>query len=114
MQSGWRYTPSAAWLPCTHFRRVNERSLLLAGCPNTLYHSVHSKIFTLPDSCLLYPAHDYTGQTVTTVQEEKRLNPRLTKNEAEFVKIMNNLNLRKPAQIDIAVPANLKCGIQDV
>ncbi|XP_075462547.1 persulfide dioxygenase ETHE1, mitochondrial [Ascaphus truei] len=84
------------------------------GCPNTLYHSVHSKIFTLPDSCLLYPAHDYTGQTVTTVQEEKRLNPRLTKNEAEFVKIMNNLNLRKPAQIDIAVPANLKCGIQDV
>lgn len=83
------------------------------GCPNTLYHSVHSKIFSLPDSCHLYPAHDYKGQTVTTVDEEKRLNPRLTKSEAEFVKIMNNLNLPKPGQIDIAVPANLKCGIQD-
>ncbi|XP_053547184.1 persulfide dioxygenase ETHE1, mitochondrial [Bombina bombina] len=83
------------------------------GCPSTLYHSVHSKIFTLPDSCFLYPAHDYTGQTVTTVEEEKRLNPRLTKSEAEFVNIMNNLNLPRPAQIDIAVPANLKCGIQD-
>ncbi|KAM4650516.1 persulfide dioxygenase ETHE1, mitochondrial [Discoglossus pictus] len=83
------------------------------GCPNTLYNSVHSKIFTLPDSCLLYPAHDYTGQTVSSVEEEKRLNPRLTKSEAEFVKIMNNLNLARPAQIDIAVPANLKCGIQD-
>ncbi|XP_044130901.1 persulfide dioxygenase ETHE1, mitochondrial-like [Bufo gargarizans] len=83
------------------------------GCPSTLYHSVHSKIFTLPDSCTLYPAHDYMGQTVTTVEEEKRLNPRLTKSEAEFVNIMNNLNLPKPKQIDIAVPANLKCGIQD-
>ncbi|XP_071969918.1 persulfide dioxygenase ETHE1, mitochondrial-like [Engystomops pustulosus] len=83
------------------------------GCPNTLYRSVHSKIFTLPDSCHLYPAHDYTGQAVTTVEEEKRLNPRLTKSEAEFVQIMNNLNLPKPKQIDIAVPANLKCGVQD-
>ncbi|XP_056399154.1 persulfide dioxygenase ETHE1, mitochondrial-like isoform X2 [Hyla sarda] len=83
------------------------------GCPKALYQAVHSKIFTLPDSCHLYPAHDYTGQTVTTVEEEKRLNPRLTKTEAEFVEIMNNLNLPRPGQIDIAVPANLKCGIQD-
>ncbi|KAG9470811.1 persulfide dioxygenase ETHE1, mitochondrial [Eleutherodactylus coqui] len=83
------------------------------GCPKTLYKSVHSQIFTLPDSCHLYPAHDYTGQMVTTVEEEKRLNPRLTKSEAEFAKIMNNLNLPRPKQIDIAVPANLKCGIQD-
>ncbi|KAM4703976.1 persulfide dioxygenase ETHE1, mitochondrial [Rhinophrynus dorsalis] len=83
------------------------------GCAKTLYHSVHTKIFSLPENCLLYPAHDYTGQTVTSVDEEKRLNPRLTKSEEEFVKIMNNLNLPKPKQIDIAVPANLKCGIQD-
>ncbi|KAM8927250.1 persulfide dioxygenase ETHE1, mitochondrial [Pelodytes ibericus] len=97
-------------------------ALLIRGCgrtdfqqgnPSILYHSVHSKIFSLPDSCLLYPAHDYTGQTVTSVEEEKRLNPRLTKNEEEFVNIMKNLNLKRPAQIDIAVPANLKCGIQD-
>ncbi|KAG8433806.1 hypothetical protein GDO86_012248 [Hymenochirus boettgeri] len=83
------------------------------GCPKTLYHSVHTKILSLPEDCSLYPGHDYTGQTVTTVHEEKHLNPRLTKSEEEFVKIMNNLNLPKPKQIDIAVPANLKCGIQD-
>ncbi|XP_069598625.1 persulfide dioxygenase ETHE1, mitochondrial [Ranitomeya imitator] len=83
------------------------------GCPNTLYQSVHGKIFTLPDSCFLYPGHDYTGQSVTTVEEEKRLNPRLSKSKEEFVNIMNNLNLPRPKQIDVAVPANLKCGIQD-
>ncbi|XP_043936472.1 persulfide dioxygenase ETHE1, mitochondrial [Protopterus annectens] len=84
------------------------------GCPKTLYQSVHKKIFTLPNSCLLYPGHDYTGQTVTTVEEEKSLNPRLTKTLEEFESIMNNLNLPRPKQIDFAVPANLKCGVQDV
>ncbi|XP_072409688.1 persulfide dioxygenase ETHE1, mitochondrial isoform X2 [Chiloscyllium punctatum] len=97
-------------------------ALLIRGCgrtdfqqgdPEALYHSVHQKIFTLPPDCLLYPAHDYTGQTVTTVEEERRLNPRLTKPLREFVSLMNNLKLPKPAQIDIAVPANLRCGIQD-
>ncbi|XP_069496955.1 persulfide dioxygenase ETHE1, mitochondrial [Ambystoma mexicanum] len=83
------------------------------GCPRTLYNSVHSKILSLPEHCLLYPAHDYTGQSVSSVKEEKQLNPRLTKSVEEFVKIMDGLNLPKPSQIDIAVPANLKCGIQD-
>ncbi|XP_041032712.1 persulfide dioxygenase ETHE1, mitochondrial isoform X2 [Carcharodon carcharias] len=83
------------------------------GCPKTLYSSVHGKILTLPGDCLLYPAHDYTGRTVTTVDEERRLNPRFTKPLADFIELMNNLNLPKPAQIDIAVPANLRCGIQD-
>nr|XP_060639707.1 persulfide dioxygenase ETHE1, mitochondrial [Anolis sagrei ordinatus] len=84
------------------------------GCPNTLYRSVHEKIFTLPGDCLIYPAHDYTGQTVSTVEEERTLNPRLTLPREAFVELMNNLNLPKPKQIDFAVPANLKCGIQDV
>ncbi|XP_059497357.1 persulfide dioxygenase ETHE1, mitochondrial-like isoform X2 [Stegostoma tigrinum] len=53
------------------------------------------------------------GQTMTTVDEERRLNPRLTKPLTEFVTLMNNLNLPKPAQIDVAVPANLRCGVQD-
>ncbi|XP_051901500.1 persulfide dioxygenase ETHE1, mitochondrial isoform X1 [Pristis pectinata] len=83
------------------------------GCSRTLYQSVHEKILTLPPHCLLYPAHDYTGQTVTTVEEERKHNPRLTKSQDEFVAIMDNLNLPRPAQIDIAVPANLRCGIQD-
>uniref|UniRef100_A0A8C9PGF0 Persulfide dioxygenase ETHE1, mitochondrial n=1 Tax=Spermophilus dauricus TaxID=99837 RepID=A0A8C9PGF0_SPEDA len=82
------------------------------GCAKTLYHSVHKKIFTLPGNCLVYPAHDYHGHTVSTVEEERTLNPRLTLSCEEFVKVMNNLNLPKPQQIDIAVPANMRCGVQ--
>lgn len=69
------------------------------GDPATLYSSVHSKIFTLPVETKLYPAHDYKGMTCTTVDEEKRLNPRLTKSLQEFVHIMNNLNLPYPKMI---------------
>ncbi|XP_030638045.1 persulfide dioxygenase ETHE1, mitochondrial [Chanos chanos] len=84
------------------------------GCAKRLYESVHKKIFTLPGNCLVYPAHDYKGQMVSTVDEEKKFNPRLTKSVEEFVDIMKNLNLPKPAKIDIAVPANLVCGLHDV
>ncbi|XP_069559855.1 persulfide dioxygenase ETHE1, mitochondrial [Brachyistius frenatus] len=84
------------------------------GCPKKLYESVHQKIFTLPDHCLLYPAHDYSGRTVSTVAEERKFNPRLTKSVEEFVDIMNNLKLPKPQKIDISVPANLVCGIHEV
>uniref|UniRef100_A0AAV2M9Z6 Persulfide dioxygenase ETHE1, mitochondrial n=1 Tax=Knipowitschia caucasica TaxID=637954 RepID=A0AAV2M9Z6_KNICA len=84
------------------------------GCSKRLYESVHSKIFTLPDSCLVYPAHDYQGQSVSTVGEERRFNPRLTKSLDEFVHIMNNLNLPKPGKIDIAVPCNMVCGLHQV
>uniref|UniRef100_UPI0037E8D29F persulfide dioxygenase ETHE1, mitochondrial n=1 Tax=Semicossyphus pulcher TaxID=241346 RepID=UPI0037E8D29F len=84
------------------------------GCPKKLFQSVHQKIFTLPDQCLIYPAHDYLGQTMSTVGEERRFNPRLTKSLEEFVKIMDNLNLPKPNKIDIAVPANLVCGVHQV
>ncbi|KAI9999935.1 hypothetical protein NQD34_011778 [Periophthalmus magnuspinnatus] len=84
------------------------------GCSKRLYNSVHSKIFTLPDSCLVYPAHDYRGQTVSTVGEERKYNPRLTKTLEEFVDIMNNLNLSMPGKIDIAVPANLVCGLHQI
>uniref|UniRef100_A0A8D0BEX9 Persulfide dioxygenase ETHE1, mitochondrial n=1 Tax=Salvator merianae TaxID=96440 RepID=A0A8D0BEX9_SALMN len=98
-------------------------ALLIRGCgrtdfqqgsPETLYKSVHEKIFTLPGHCLIYPAHDYTGQTVSSVEEERTLNPRLTLPKEAFVELMNNLNLPKPKKIDFAVPANLKCGVQDV
>lgn len=82
------------------------------GCARTLYHSVHEKIFTLPGNCLIYPAHDYHGLTVSTVEEERTLNPRLTLSCEEFIKVMDNLNLPKPKQIDFAVPANMRCGVQ--
>ncbi|XP_008322267.1 persulfide dioxygenase ETHE1, mitochondrial [Cynoglossus semilaevis] len=84
------------------------------GCAKRLYESIHQKIFTLPDHCLIYPAHDYLGQTVSTVGEERKYNPRLTKSLEEFVNIMKNLNLPKPSKIDIAVPANIVCGLHQV
>ncbi|KAM4600758.1 persulfide dioxygenase ETHE1, mitochondrial isoform 1-T3 [Polymixia lowei] len=84
------------------------------GCSKRLYESVHQKIFSLPEQCLVYPAHDYRGQTVSTVGEEREFNPRLTKSLEEFVDIMKNLNLPKPAKIDIAVPANLVCGLHEI
>lgn len=82
------------------------------GSAETLYRSIREKIFTLPDDCLLYPAHDYAGRTVTTVAEEKRWNPRVggEASEVDFTGYMDNLGLPHPKQIDVAVPANLKCG----
>ncbi len=85
------------------------------GDPGMLYRSVHSQIFTLPASCRLYPGHDYRGLTVTSVAEEMQFNPRLggSINESDFAGYMNNLGLGHPKQMDIAVPANLKCGRPD-
>lgn len=82
------------------------------GDARTLYRSVRSQIFTLPDDCLVYPGHDYRGLTVTSVGEEKLYNPRLAESigEADFVGYMTNLGLAHPKQMDVAVPANLKCG----
>lgn len=84
------------------------------GDARKLYEMVHSKILSLPDHFLLYPGHDYSGQTVTSVAEEKRLNQRLTKPIDEFVKIMEGLNLPYPKFIDIALPSNLIDGEIDV
>ena len=82
------------------------------GSAHELYRSIKERIFTLPDECLLYPAHDYAGRTVTTVGEEKRWNPRIggEASESDFTGYMDNLGLPHPKQIDVAVPANLVCG----
>ncbi|CAE7696815.1 ETHE1 [Symbiodinium microadriaticum] len=85
-----------------------------AGDSALLYQSVHSKLFTLPDDCMVYPAHDYNGRCMSTVGEEKAFNPRLTKSKEEFIDIMANLGLSYPAQIDRALPANMKCGLDDI
>lgn len=86
------------------------------GSAATLYRSVHEQIFTLPDACLLYPGHDYSGRTVTSVAEEKAHNPRLGSEvrEQDFIGYMENLGLPHPKKLDIAVPANLRCGRPDV
>ena len=94
------------------FVRGTGRTDFQQGDPRAMYHSIYQQIFTLPDSCLLYPAHDYRGLTVTSVREERRFNPRLGGEIAErdFTGYMNNLRLAHPKKLDIAVPANLKCG----
>lgn len=96
-------------------------AVLIRGCGRTdfqegsseqLYDSVHNQIFSLPPDFMIFPAHDYTGQTMSTVAEEKAHNPRLMKPKKQFADIMKNLNLPYPKQIDRALPANMVCGIQ--
>lgn len=95
-------------------------ALLIDGCGRTdfqngdaatLYRSVTEKIFTLPDDCLVFPAHDYQHRHVSTVEQERERNPRLAgKTVEEFIAIMEGLNLPYPKKIDVAVPANRLCG----
>lgn len=82
------------------------------GDTAAMYRSIHEQIFTLPDDCLLYPAHDYRGLTVTSVAEERRFNPRIGGEISlgDFTGYMKNLGLAHPKLMDIAVPANLRCG----
>lgn len=82
------------------------------GDPYDSYNSIFERLLKLPENTLLYPAHDYNGNTVSTIGEEKKFNPRLQVNSAEeYVKIMNNLNLSNPKMMDVAVPANQQLGI---
>ena len=82
------------------------------GDPKDSYNSIFNKLLKLPDETLVYPAHDYKGDTVSTILEEKKFNPRLqVKSVNEYIEIMNNLNLPDPKLMDVAVPNNLKLGI---
>lgn len=92
--------------------RGSGRTDFQRGDAHAMYRSVHDRIFTLPAHCLLYPAHDYRGLTVSSVEEERRFNPRLGAGiiDEDFVGYMRNLGLPHPKQIDVAVPANLQCG----
>jgi glyoxylase-like metal-dependent hydrolase (beta-lactamase superfamily II)/rhodanese-related sulfurtransferase len=92
--------------------RACGRTDFQGGDAHRMYQSVHEQILTLPPTCLLYPAHDYRGLTVTSVEEERRFNPRLGGEilEADFVGYMQNLGLPHPKLMDVAVPANLACG----
>lgn len=92
--------------------RGSGRTDFQQGDPHAMFHSVRDRILTLPPACLLYPAHDYRGLTVTSVAEELRFNPRMggAIGEADFVGYMRNLGLPHPKLMDIAVPANLRCG----
>ncbi|MCX5742767.1 MAG: MBL fold metallo-hydrolase [Proteobacteria bacterium] len=120
------HTPGClTFVTLDHAMAFTGDALLIRGCGRTdfqqgsaatLYRSIHDAIFTLPASTLVYPGHDYRGRTVTTVDEERRCNPRLGGNKSpeEFVAIMSNLNLADPKQIDRAVPRNQQCGFETI
>ena len=107
-------------------RVLTGDALLIRGCGRTdfqggsaevLYDHITQRLFTLSDSTLVYPAHDYRGQTCSTIGEEKRWNPRFIdldlaelRDRADFVQLMNNLDLPEPKKIMEAVPANEHCG----
>jgi len=82
------------------------------GDPRSQYDSIFNKLLKLPNETLLYPAHDYKGDTVSTIGEERLFNPRLqVKSVEEYVDLMNNLNLPNPKMMDVAVPANMHIGL---
>jgi glyoxylase-like metal-dependent hydrolase (beta-lactamase superfamily II)/rhodanese-related sulfurtransferase len=76
------------------------------------YHSIFDRLLKLPDRTMVYPAHDYKGDTVSTIAEEKAFNPRLqVASLQEYVDLMNSLNLPNPRMMDVAVPANMSIGL---
>ena len=82
------------------------------GDPRAQYDSLFSKLLKLPEETLVFPAHDYKGDTVSTIGEEKRFNPRLkVKSVDEYIDLMNNLKLPNPKMMDVAVPANIHVGL---
>jgi rhodanese-related sulfurtransferase len=111
--------------------RMNDRvftgdTLLIRGTGRTdfqngdarmQYESIFGKLLRLPDETMVFPAHDYKGDTVSTIGEEKRYNPRLqVKSVDDYVTLMNNLKLPNPKMMDVAVPSNMKVGLaqQDI
>ena len=92
--------------------RGTGRTDLQNGDPRAQYNSLFGRLLKLPDDTLVYPAHDYKGDTVSTIGEEKSFNPRLqVESIEEYVALMNNLNLPNPKMMDVAVPANMRIGL---
>ena len=81
------------------------------GDSKDAYNSIFNKLLKLPDETFLYPAHDYKGEKVSTIGKEKKQNPRLQVSSVdEYVELMNNLNLKKPTEIDFNVAKNINLG----
>ena len=81
------------------------------GNPKDSYNSIFNKLLKLPDETLLYPAHDYKGEKVSTIGKEKKQNPRLQVNSVdEYIDIMSNLNLKKPVEIESNISKNINLG----
>jgi len=82
------------------------------GDPHQLFRSIREQLLSLPDDCVVWPAHDYSGRTSSTIGEERKHNPRIggAAREEDFVGYMNNLALPHPKQLEVALPANLRSG----
>ena len=92
--------------------RSTGRTDFQNGDPRAQYESLFGELLKLPDETLVYPAHDYKGWTMSTIGEEKAHNPRLQlPSEREYVEQMRSLKLSNPKLMDVAVPANLACGV---
>ncbi len=109
------------YVTTNHDRAFTGDCLLIRGAGRTdcqggdvheMWESIREQIFMLPDECLVYPGHDYQGRTASTVGEEKHFNPRIggDAREEDFAGYMDNLGLAHPRLLEIAVPANLRCG----
>jgi glyoxylase-like metal-dependent hydrolase (beta-lactamase superfamily II)/rhodanese-related sulfurtransferase len=82
------------------------------GCARAQYDSIFGRLLKLPDETMVFPAHDYKGDTVSTIGEEKRFNPRLqVRSVDEYIELMNNLKLPNPKLMDVVVPANMQVGL---
>ena len=82
------------------------------GSSKDAYNSIFNKLLKLPEETLLYPAHDYKGEKVSTIGKEKKSNPRLQVNSVdEYIEIMNNLSLKKPAEIETNISRNINLGV---
>ena len=98
----------------TLFIRGTGRTDFQHGNPGQQYDSLFNRLLCLPEQTLVYPGHDYNGMTVSTIGEERKFNPRLRVTSREgYIELMNNLKLPHPRMMDIAVPANKLCGIDD-
>lgn len=105
-------TPRAVFSGDVLLIRGTGRTDFQNGDAGKSWDSITGKLFRLPDATLLYPAHDYKGWTASSIGEEKRFNPRLAgKTREQYIELMQNLKLSNPKLMDIAVPANLACGL---
>ena len=104
---GWIFTGDTLLI------RGTGRTDFQNGSADNLYESLHKKLLTLPPKTIVYPGHDYKGMTSSTIDEEKNNNPRLLLiKKDDFINHMNNLKLSDPKMMDVAVPANLKLGLE--
>ena len=82
------------------------------GNARAQYDSIFNRLLKLPDDTMVFPAHDYKGDTVSTIGEERRYNPRLqVRSIDEYVELMGNLNLPNPKLMDVVIPANMHVGL---